>query len=125
MHPISEKSLKKDRDLAQLVAHTSGGREVAGSSPVIPTERESKPLFISSLDFFNASIMLYVCYMFGKHVTCHKASGYRGLRPVMLEGYMFFLIAKGGCERRDAVLALASDFVDDRVIHLARENRGL
>ena len=29
---------KKDRDLAQLVAHTSGGREVAGSSPVIPTE---------------------------------------------------------------------------------------
>ena len=28
--------------------------------------------------------MLYVCYMFGKHVTCHKASGYRGLRPVML-----------------------------------------
>ena len=31
-------SLKGDiRDLAQLVAHTSGGREVAGSSPVIPT----------------------------------------------------------------------------------------
>ena len=30
-------SFKKDRDLAQLVAHTSGGREVAGSSPVIPT----------------------------------------------------------------------------------------
>ena len=29
---------KKDRDLAQLVAHTSGGREVAGSSPVIPTD---------------------------------------------------------------------------------------
>ena len=35
---------RKDRDLAQLVAHTSGGREVAGSSPVIPTKRESKPL---------------------------------------------------------------------------------
>ena len=31
-------SFKKDRDLAQLVAHTSGGREVAGSSPVIPTK---------------------------------------------------------------------------------------
>ena len=46
--------LKKDRDLAQLVAHTSGGREVAGSSPVIPTERKSKPLIISSLDFFYA-----------------------------------------------------------------------
>ena len=44
--------LKKDRDLAQLVAHTSGGREVAGSSPVIPTERKSKPLIISSLGFF-------------------------------------------------------------------------
>ena len=43
-----------DRDLAQLVAHTSGGREVAGSSPVIPTERKSKPLIISSLDFFYA-----------------------------------------------------------------------
>ena len=42
------------RDLAQLVAHTSGGREVAGSSPVIPTERKSKPLIISSLDFFYA-----------------------------------------------------------------------
>ena len=33
--------LQKDRDLAQLVAHTSGGREVAGSSPVIPTKKES------------------------------------------------------------------------------------
>jgi len=33
--------------------------------------------------------MLYVCYMFAKHVTCHKGSGYRGLRPIMLEGYMF------------------------------------
>ena len=30
----------KDRGLAQLVAHTSGGREVAGSSPVAPTKRE-------------------------------------------------------------------------------------
>ena len=36
MHPQNA----KDRDLAQLVAHTSGGREVAGSSPVIPTERK-------------------------------------------------------------------------------------
>jgi len=34
--------------------------------------------------------MLYVCYMFSKHITCVKASGYRGLRPVMLYGYMFF-----------------------------------
>jgi len=58
--------------------------DFARSRAVIPTERESKPLFISSLDFFYASIMLYVCYMFAKHVTCVKASGYRGLRPVML-----------------------------------------
>jgi len=28
--------------------------------------------------------MLYVCYMFCKHITCFKASVYRGLRPVML-----------------------------------------
>ena len=33
-------TLKNVRDLAQLVAHTSGGREVAGSSPVIPTEKK-------------------------------------------------------------------------------------
>ena len=35
-------TLKNVRDLAQLVAHTSGGREVAGSSPVIPTERRKE-----------------------------------------------------------------------------------
>ena len=33
--------------------------------------------------------MLYVCYMFSKHITCFKASVYRGLRSVMLYGYMF------------------------------------
>ena len=54
LHPISEKSLKKDRDLAQLVAHTSGGREVAGSSPVIPTEVKS--LRISR---FSGSFLLF------------------------------------------------------------------
>ena len=43
---------KKDRDLAQLVAHTSGGREVAGSSPVIPTERIAKMLKIKHLAVF-------------------------------------------------------------------------
>ena len=51
---FSEKHLFKDRDLAQLVAHTSGGREAAGSSPVIPTKGTSKPLVISSLDCFYA-----------------------------------------------------------------------
>ena len=29
----------KERDVAQLVAHTSGGREVASSSLVIPTKK--------------------------------------------------------------------------------------
>ena len=42
---------KKDRDLAQLVAHTSGGREVAGSSPVIPTNARAKVLKFSTLTF--------------------------------------------------------------------------
>jgi len=37
--------------------------DFARSRAVIPTERESKPLFISSLDFFYAE----VCYMY---VTC-------------------------------------------------------
>ena len=40
------------RDLAQLVAHTSGGREVAGSSPVIPTERKSIQSIGWMLSFF-------------------------------------------------------------------------
>ena len=39
------------RDLAQLVAHTSGGREVAGSSPVIPTTARVKVLIFSTLTF--------------------------------------------------------------------------
>ena len=46
--------------------------------------------------------MLHVCYMFSKHITCFKASGYRGLRPVMLYGYMFlrnsFFIQHKGTE---------------------------
>ena len=45
-------AVAQDRDLAQLVAHTSGGREVAGSSPVIPTERIAKRLIISYLAIF-------------------------------------------------------------------------
>ena len=44
-------SFFKDRDLAQLVAHTSGGREVAGSSPVIPTTARVKVLIFSTLTF--------------------------------------------------------------------------
>ena len=46
--------------------------------------------------------MLHVCYMFAEHLTCFKASGYRGLRPVMLYGYMFlrnsFFIQHKGTE---------------------------
>ena len=50
------------RDLAQLVAHTSGGREVAGSSPVIPTEtKELKTKGFQLLFFF----LKFHCYMLG------------------------------------------------------------
>ena len=37
----------------------------------------------------HVTCMLYVCYMFSNHITCFKASVYRGLRPIMLYGYMF------------------------------------
>ena len=40
------------RDLAQLVAHTSGGREVAGSSPVIPTETKMIGSYCRLSSFF-------------------------------------------------------------------------
>ena len=50
----------KDRDLAQLVAHTSGGREVAGSSPVIPTEaKELKTKGFQLLFFFSQFFFVY------------------------------------------------------------------
>ena len=51
---MSVLSINFDRDLAQLVAHTSGGREVAGSSPVIPTKVKS--LRISR---FSGSFLLF------------------------------------------------------------------
>ena len=41
----------RNRDVAQLVAHTSGGREVASSSLVIPTCFRAKLLFFSDLAF--------------------------------------------------------------------------
>ena len=43
---------QNDRALAQLVAHTSGGREVAGSSPVIPTEGKRLRINRFSVFFF-------------------------------------------------------------------------
>ena len=42
-----------------------------------------------NLWIIESSNMLYVCYMFEQHITYFKGSGYRGLRPIMLEGYMF------------------------------------
>ena len=57
-------------------------------------------------------MMLHECYMSGKHITWFNPFAQRQLSHIMLEGYMFFLIAKGG------TLALASDYVDDRMIHL-------
>ena len=41
-----------DRDVAQLVAHTSGGREVASSSLVIPTKSNARGKRLRSLPFF-------------------------------------------------------------------------
>ena len=61
-----------DRDLAQLVAHTSGGREVAGSSPVIPTEvKELKTKGFQLLFFFSLvdSILARVTEIVTESVT--------------------------------------------------------
>jgi len=41
-------------------------------------------------------MMLHECYMFGKHITWFNPFAQRQLSHIMLEGYMFFLIAKGG-----------------------------
>ena len=67
LHPVCTilAPLKKDRDLAQLVAHTSGGREVAGSSPVIPTEVKS--LRISR---FSGSFLFISLKTVGWWLTC-------------------------------------------------------
>ena len=46
------------RDLAQLVAHTSGGREVAGSSPVIPTEKGKEVVDYQRLPFSLITILI-------------------------------------------------------------------
>ena len=49
---LFEKSIISDRDLAQLVAHTSGGREVAVSSPVIPTKGKEVTVKMTVTSFF-------------------------------------------------------------------------
>ena len=62
-----------DRDLAQLVAHTAGGREVAGSSPVIPTEREKEVVDYQRLPFSLITFLItFRCKMgFGANVICN------------------------------------------------------
>jgi len=65
-------------------------------------------------------MMLHVCYMSGQHITWLNPFAQRQLSHIMLEGYMFFLIAKGGCERRVRMIHLASDFVDGSMIHSHR-----
>ena len=70
---------QNDRDLAQLVAHTSGGREVAGSSPVIPTEEKSKLLIINDLGFFFCSFWrVFGVIMFFKPKIGHLNKDYQG-----------------------------------------------
>ena len=58
----------KQRDLAQLVAHTSGGREVAGSSPVIPTCWRKRKSLNGFLFFFVRYLVPYpsflTCFLF-------------------------------------------------------------
>ena len=56
-------SFFKDRDLAQLVAHTSGGREVAGSSPVIPTKTKTKLLKSSLVFCFLDVLIITYCFL--------------------------------------------------------------
>ena len=56
-------SFKRDRDLAQLVAHTSGGREVAGSSPVIPTKTREEVADNQRLPFSLITILITFCFV--------------------------------------------------------------
>ena len=61
LHPLTQKCYGNVRDLAQLVAHTSGGREVAGSSPVIPTERKRLKIVRFEVSFFFVVSLWIVC----------------------------------------------------------------
>ena len=69
---VNGKHVFGSRDLAQLVAHTSGGREVAGSSPVIPTESERIVRFAR-----------FFCHFESSPVISTKRSAWRNLmRPL-------------------------------------------
>ena len=74
---------KKDRDLAQLVAHTSGGREVAGSSPVIPTERETEVIDCQSLPFSLITFLI----TFWKSITFHA----NNFSLIYVQDFKYFL----------------------------------
>ena len=50
---------RKERDVAQLVAHTSGGREVASSSLVIPTFEGAESLMKAF-----GSFLFFCCFLF-------------------------------------------------------------
>ena len=78
-----------DRDLAQLVAHTSGGREVAGSSPVIPTEGRKEVTDNQQLPSF----FFYFSHIFS-HITfiLHYLSCFQTKLSVYRETYFVILI---------------------------------
>ncbi len=56
LHPLLR---AKDRDLAQLVAHTSGWCEVAGSSPVIPTTGKGDVIQLVTTPLFMTDSILH------------------------------------------------------------------
>jgi len=51
--------------------------------------------------------------MFEQHITWFNPFAQRQLSHIMLEGYMFFLIAKGGCERRDSMIHFGKRLAED------------
>ena len=77
LHRIFRNGVQRFRDLAQLVAHTSGGREVAGSSPVIPTKKLPK----GSLPM-------------GNFFYCNAARGYTMFTIRILAARMMMFISK-------------------------------
>jgi len=97
-----------------LVAHTSGGREVAGSSPVIPTERKSKPLIISSLDFF------FLLEFVWKVCSWHSCLGLKMKLPRLL-GRLTFVVVLVDVRVRTKILLTATyrliDFLLVALVH--------
>ena len=68
LHSVCTILASNDRDLAQLVAHTSGGREVAGSSPVIPTKRKRLRIIRFSVFF------LFISEFYSYFVCSHHST---------------------------------------------------